>query len=64
MVATAARLQAYAPHDTVVALRGSCDRIFCLAEPQPFGAVGVHYADFHQVGDVEVMAAFGRGLRE
>ncbi len=53
-----------APHDTVVALRGSCDRIFCLAEPQPFGAVGVHYADFHQVGDVEVMAAFGRGLRE
>ncbi len=53
-----------APHDTVMALRGSCDRIICLAEPEPFRAVGVHYVDFHQVSDVEVMAAFGRGLQE
>ena len=53
-----------APHDTVVALRDSCDRILCLAEPQPFDAVGEHYLDFHQVGDAEVMAAFGRGPRE
>jgi putative phosphoribosyl transferase len=48
-----------APHAALMALRGHCDRIVCLAEPQPFHAVGEHYVDFHQVEDVEVMAAFG-----
>lgn len=48
-----------APHDTLMALRDSCDRIVCLAEPQPFRAVGAHYLDFHQVSDAEVMEAFG-----
>jgi predicted phosphoribosyltransferase len=47
-----------APHDTVTALSGSCDRIVCLAEPHPFDAVGVHYADFDQVSDGEVISAF------
>lgn len=46
-----------APHDTLMALRSQCDRIICLAEPQPFRAVGLHYLDFHQVEDVEVQAA-------
>jgi putative phosphoribosyl transferase len=50
-----------APRDTLMALRGSCDRIVCLAEPEPFHAVGAHYVDFHQVGDAEVLAAFGAG---
>jgi putative phosphoribosyl transferase len=53
-----------APHDTVVALRGSCDRIVCLAEPWPFQAVGMHYVDFHQVGDAEVIAAFAAEQQE
>jgi len=53
-----------APHDTLMALRGSCDHIVCLAEPRPFRAVGIHYVDFHQVSDGEVMAAFDRGLQE
>jgi putative phosphoribosyl transferase len=48
-----------APHDAVMALHHACDHIVCLAEPRPFHAVGAHYADFHQVGDAEVMAAFG-----
>lgn len=46
-----------APHDTLMALRSQCDRIICLAEPQPFRAVGLHYLDFHQVEDGEVQAA-------
>ena len=28
-----------------------------LFEPQPFRAVGLHYRDFHQVEDAEVIAA-------
>lgn len=46
-----------APHETLMALRSQCDRIICLAEPQPFLAVGLHYLDFHQVEDEEVLAA-------
>ena len=45
-----------APHDTIEALRGEVDRVVCLAEPEPFYAVGAHYDDFHQVEDDEVMA--------
>ncbi len=32
-------------------------RIVCLAEPSPFRAIGLHYADFEQIGDEEVIAA-------
>jgi putative phosphoribosyl transferase len=46
-----------APHDTVEALRPEVDDLVCLAEPDPFHAIGMHYADFHQVGDDEVIAA-------
>jgi putative phosphoribosyl transferase len=46
-----------APHDTVLALRGEVDDLVCLAEPEPFHAIGLHYVDFHQVSDDEVMAA-------
>ena len=45
------------PHSTVSALRSQCDRLICLAEPEPFEAVGLHYADFHQVSDEEVIEA-------
>jgi predicted phosphoribosyltransferase len=40
-----------------MALRPLCDRIVCLAEPQPLRAVGQHYVDFHQLSDAEVVAA-------
>jgi putative phosphoribosyl transferase len=46
-----------AAHETLMALRLLCDRIVCLAEPQPLRAVGLHYVDFHQVSDAEVVAA-------
>jgi putative phosphoribosyl transferase len=45
-----------APHDTLLALRSEVDRIVCLAEPYPFRAIGLHYVDFHQVEDDEVIA--------
>ncbi|HET9822798.1 MAG TPA: phosphoribosyltransferase family protein [Burkholderiaceae bacterium] len=46
-----------APPDTVRALRAEVDRVVCLVEPEPFHAIGLHYADFHQVSDEEVLAA-------
>jgi putative phosphoribosyl transferase len=46
-----------APHDTLMALTREVDRIVCLAEPEPFRAIGLHYRDFHQVSDAEVIAA-------
>ncbi len=46
-----------APHDTLAALRAEVDDIVCLAEPSPFHAIGLHYLDFHQVADDEVLAA-------
>ena len=46
-----------APHDTLTELRREVDRIVCLAEPDPFRAIGLHYVDFTQVSDDEVIAA-------
>jgi putative phosphoribosyl transferase len=44
-----------APADTIESLRSEVDRIFCLAQPEPFYAIGLHYVDFHPVSDEEVM---------
>jgi putative phosphoribosyl transferase len=49
-----------APSDTLAALRTEVDDIVCLAEPFPFHAIGLHYVDFHQVGDDEVLAALAQ----
>jgi putative phosphoribosyl transferase len=46
-----------APSDTLDRLRHEVDDVVCLASPEPFRAVGLHYVDFHQVGDAEVLAA-------
>ena len=46
-----------APSDTLAALRAEVDEIVCLAEPHPFHAIGLHYVDFHQLSDDEVLAA-------
>ena len=46
-----------APPDTARALAAEVDELVCLAEPEPFEAVGRHYRDFHQVSDAEVLAA-------
>ncbi len=46
-----------APADTVAALSQEADDVVCLAQPEPFHAIGLHYVDFHQVPDEEVLAA-------
>jgi putative phosphoribosyl transferase len=46
-----------APSSTIEALRHEVDDIVCLAEPFPFEAIGLHYDDFHQLEDAEVLAA-------
>jgi putative phosphoribosyl transferase len=49
--------------DTLHAMRGEADRVVCLHNPSPFHAVGLHYDDFHQVGDDEVIAALQEAAR-
>lgn len=43
-----------APHDTIALLRQEADEVICLAEPEPFQAIGLWYLDFSQVSDDEV----------
>lgn len=45
-----------APPSTVRSLRPEVDELICLDTPEPFEAVGSHYADFYQVPDEEVIA--------
>jgi putative phosphoribosyl transferase len=50
-----------APAETVDALKSEVDEVVCLASPDPFFAIGVHYVDFHQMKDdevVELLAAY------
>jgi len=46
-----------APRETLIELQREADEVVCLAQPEPFHAIGLHYADFHQVPDEEVLAA-------
>lgn len=51
-----------APKDVIQRLAGEADAIVCLAEPEPFTAVGEVYRDFDQVSDETVtrlLAEFG-----
>lgn len=50
-----------APADTLASLRAEVDEIVCLSTPSPFHAIGLHYTDFHQVSDDEVLAAMVSG---
>ncbi|MEO1292899.1 MAG: phosphoribosyltransferase family protein [Pseudomonadota bacterium] len=45
-----------APPEVMAVLRRETDHAVCLHEPEPFFAVGAHYAEFDQVGDDEVVA--------
>ncbi|HHY51275.1 MAG TPA: hypothetical protein GYA10_16200, partial [Alphaproteobacteria bacterium] len=49
-----------APADTLADLREECDEVVCLETPEPFRAVGVHYARFDQTSDEEVVALLER----
>jgi putative phosphoribosyl transferase len=46
-----------APPDTVETIRaeGDADEVICLETPTDFRAVGLHYADFEQTSDEEVI---------
>jgi putative phosphoribosyl transferase len=44
-----------APLEAVNALRADIDEIVCLSVPEPFFAIGMHYVDFHQMSDAEVV---------
>jgi len=44
-----------APADTCRNLRAEVDDLVCLSQPDPFHAIGLHYDDFHQLGDEEVL---------
>lgn len=44
-----------APSDTASSLREQVDELICLMTPASFGAISRFYADFHQVGDDEVV---------
>lgn len=45
------------PYATMAALTDEVDDVVCLVKPRPFRAIGLHYLDFHQLGDDEVCAA-------
>lgn len=44
-----------APPEVIESLRAGTDDIVCLLMPERFRAVGLHYTDFHQLGDDEVI---------
>lgn len=52
-----------APPETIDSLRGEVDDVVCLAQPEPFGAIGYFYLDFHQLSDDEVIALMRQAPR-
>lgn len=49
-----------APAAVVNTLRTEVDALICLAQPDPFDAIGLYYRDFHQFDDAEVVALMDR----
>jgi putative phosphoribosyl transferase len=49
-----------APAETVEALRSQADEVVCLSTPEPFYSVGMHYDDFNQTTDEEVVALLNK----
>lgn len=52
-----------APADVIDALKREVDDIVCLATPDPFSAVGLHYEDFGQTTDDEVVTLLAEAKR-
>ena len=46
--------------DALAVLRQEADHVVCLEDHEPFGAIGVYYADFRQTADQEVIDAMAR----
>lgn len=53
-----------APRESLETLRPLVDELVCLATPEPFHAVGLHYADFRQTTDEEVIALLDKARAE
>lgn len=53
-----------APADTVEQLQEQVDEVVCLETPDPFYAIGMHYDDFHQVPDDEVVQLMNEASTE
>jgi predicted phosphoribosyltransferase len=51
---------AVAPPETLEILRQEADEIVCLSPQAYFGGISMFYADFHQVGDEEVVDLLNR----
>ncbi|WP_423065216.1 phosphoribosyltransferase [Devosia sp. CN2-171] len=49
-----------APADVVESLAQEADRLVCLATPEPFVAVSLHYQHFGQLGDEQVLELMGK----
>ncbi|MEX1152435.1 phosphoribosyltransferase [Parvibaculum sp.] len=45
-----------APTEAIEEMNVLADEVICLATPEPFQAVGLHYVDFSQTADDEVVA--------
>lgn len=45
-----------APAETIDELKSEVEEVICLVTPEPFIAIGVHYIDFHQMSDDEVIS--------
>jgi predicted phosphoribosyltransferase len=56
-----------AARERLAAIRGLCDRVICLHEPEVFWAVGQFYRNFNQVSDervVELLRQYGSARRQ
>nr|WP_028168126.1 phosphoribosyltransferase [Bradyrhizobium elkanii] len=49
-----------APPDTLEALNAEADEVICLMNPESFFAVGMHYRDFNQISDRQVVELLRR----
>jgi len=49
-----------APTSTLEELSGEADAIVCLQRHEPFYAISIYYADFHQVTDEEVIETLSK----
>ena len=53
-----------APLDTIGKLRDEVDEIVCLETPEPFYAIGLHYVDFEQLRDEQVISLLAAADRQ
>ncbi|MEF9602728.1 phosphoribosyltransferase, partial [Paracoccus sp. PXZ] len=52
-----------APPDVLEKIRAEADEVVCLRTPEPFHAVGLHYRDFDQTSDGEVVRTLAEAER-